>query len=58
MKTGVSGVGGRPVQLASDEAELTDDDDSNDCFRERCAAVKACLGVLGLCIESGGGEFF
>lgn len=43
-KTGVSGVGGKPVQLASDEAELLDDElDSKDCFLDLLlllAAVK------------------
>lgn len=34
-KIGVSGVGGSPVQLASEDAELTDDVDSKDCFRCR-----------------------
>lgn len=58
---GESGVGGKPVQLASEEAELEDEEfDSKDCFRERLllAAVKHCRGVLGACDVSGGGEFF
>ena len=60
--TGVSGVGGRPVQLASEDAELEDDEfDSNDCFRDLLllAAVKHWRGVLGACdVRGGGGEFF
>lgn len=32
-KTGVSGVGGRPVQLASEEMELDEELDSMLCFR-------------------------
>ena len=32
-KTGVSGVGGRPVQLASEEIELDDELDSILCLR-------------------------
>ena len=46
-KIGVSGVGGRPVQLASEDAELLDEDDSIDSFRCRCDAAKSCRGVRG-----------
>lgn len=59
VNTGVSGVGGRPVQLASEEAELEEEDDvdSMDCFRCRCvAAANSCLGVLGLCTVNGAGD--
>lgn len=63
-KTGVSGVGGRPVQLASEEIELEEELDSMLCLRWRFAAaaavVNACLGVRGACVDTkgGGGEFF
>lgn len=54
LNVGVSGVGGSPVQLASEEAELEEEVDSIDCFRCRCvAAEKSCRGVLGLCVASG-----
>lgn len=59
--TGVSGVGGKPIQLASDEAELDDDEfDSKDCLRDLLLlpAVKHCWGVRGACDVKGGGEFF
>jgi hypothetical protein len=49
-KIGVSGVGGNPVQLASEEAELEEEEfDSKDCFRDLlvAAAVKHCRGVRG-----------
>lgn len=35
VNIGVSGVGGSPVQLASEEAELEEEVDSMDCFRGR-----------------------
>lgn len=59
LKIGVSGVGGKPVQLASEEAELDDEEvDSTECLRCRVAAVKACRGVRGDWTLSGGGECF